>query len=193
MIHNKYLVNKSNTFLTGAKQTRYSSPVLSVKRSFRLKNTGLTPIWFAGFDVEGVPCEGYGFKVLNCEGFNLEPSGTKDIDIAFSPDFTLSRVARQLTLRTSINGGMSVQETGGIHTRGLVNYTLVATLPSHMLAVCGSILPRPGWESYLFYSINIFMCFALVVVLVSFECSFLDIYIYYLSVFVIIIVIECNS
>ena len=154
-------------FLSGAKQTRYSSPVLSVKRSFRLKNTGLTPIWFAGFDVEGVPCEGYGFKVLNCEGFNLEPSATKDIDIAFSPDFTLSRVSRQLTLRTSINGGMTVHETGGIHTRGLVNYTLVATLPSHMLAVCGSILPRPGWESYLFYSINIFMCFALVVVLVS--------------------------
>ena len=165
----------SDFFIAGAKQTRYSSPVLSVKRSFRLKNTGLTPIWFAGFDVEGVPCEGYGFKVLNCEGFNLEPSGTKDIDIAFSPDFTLSRVARQLTLRTSINGGMSVQEIGGIHTRGLVNYTLVATLPSHMLAVCGSILPRPGWESYLFYSINIFMCFALVVVLVSFECSFLNI------------------
>ena len=154
-------------YLPGAKQTRYSSPVLSVKRSFRLKNTGLTPIWFAGFEVEGVPCEGYGFKVLNCEGFNLEPSATKDIDIAFSPDFTLSRVSRQLTLRTSINGGMTSHETGGFQSRGLVNYTLVATLPSHMLAVCGSILPSPGWEGYLFYSINIFMCLALVVVLVS--------------------------
>ena len=117
--------------------------------------------------MEGMPCEGYGFKVLNCEGFNLEPSGTKDIDIAFSPDFTLSKVSRQLTLRTSINGGMAVHETSGVHPRGLVNYTLVATLPPHMLAVCGSILPRPGWESYLFYSINIFMCLALVVVLVS--------------------------
>ena len=85
LISNKYLDTNSDSFIAGAKQTRYASPVLSVKRSFRLKNTGLTPIWFAGFDVEGVPCEGYGFKVLNCEGFNLEPSGTKDIDIAFSP------------------------------------------------------------------------------------------------------------
>ena len=61
--------------------------MLSVKRSFRLKNTGLTPIWFAGFEVEGVPCEGYGFKVLNCEGFNLEPSATKDIDIATASSY----------------------------------------------------------------------------------------------------------
>ena len=172
-------------YITGARQTRYSSPVLSVKRSFRLKNTGLTPIWFGGFNVEGMPCEGYGFKVLNCESFNLEPSGVRDIDIAFSPDFTLSRVSRKLTLLTSIKGG-----GGGMNSNqpGLVNYTLVATLPPHMLAVCGSILPRPGWESYLFYSINIFMCIALVVVLVSVRCALsydasLKFYPLYLSLF----------
>ena len=55
-----------------------------------------------GFDIDGTPCEGYGFKVLDCEPFELPANDSRKINIAFTPDFTLSRVARTLTIRTSL-------------------------------------------------------------------------------------------
>jgi len=137
---------------------RYSSPVLSVKRSIKMKNTGATTLYIRGFEVEGIPCEGYGFKVLNCQGFDLPPSEVKEIDIAFSPDFTLTKVTRKLTILSNIN-------------KDMVNYTLVATLPAHMLGACGSVLPRPSWESWMYHIVNVFMAIVLVIVLVS---AFMD-------------------
>ena len=89
-----------------AEGRRYSSPMLSVKRSIKMKNTGTTTLYIQGFEVEGLPCEGYGFKVLNCQGFDLPPSDVREIDIAFSPDFTLTKVSRQLTILTNINKDM---------------------------------------------------------------------------------------
>ena len=38
-------------------------PLLTVRRSFKLKNAGLTPLYVNGFSVEDESCEGYGFKV----------------------------------------------------------------------------------------------------------------------------------
>ena len=74
---------------------------MTVKRLFKAKNTGLTPIYISGFEIEGQPCEGYGFKVLNCEPFTIEPSQSVDVDIAFTPDFTLSKVTRTWRLPKS--------------------------------------------------------------------------------------------
>ena len=104
------------TTIAGAK--RYSSPVLSVKRSIKMKNTGATTLYVRGFEVEGIPCEGYGFKVLNCQGFDLPPLEVKEIDIAFSPDFTLTKVTRKLTILSNINKDM-------VRKQDFVNLTFI--------------------------------------------------------------------
>lgn len=110
------------------KESRYSVPVLSVKRKFKLKNTGLTPVFVSGYEIEGQvkkitsltehekfsyltlknklfpqSCENHGFKVLNCDPVTLEPGEQIDVDIAFSPDFTLSKVSRILTIQTTLS------------------------------------------------------------------------------------------
>ena len=80
------------------------------------RNTGELPIDIFGFYISGVSCEGYGFKVLNCEPFKLNPNATKKIDIAFTPDFTLSRIERELLILTSLSRGddSDVDENGMI-------------------------------------------------------------------------------
>lgn len=59
------------------------------------------------FPVLGEYCEGYGFRILNCHPFTLQPNHTHSIDIAFSPDFTMSKVVRTLRLVDS-TGGVSL-------------------------------------------------------------------------------------
>ena len=196
-----------------AEGRRYSSPMLSVKRSIKMKNTGTTTLYIQGFEVEGLPCEGYGFKVLNCQGFDLPPSDVREIDIAFSPDFTLTKVSRQLTILTNINKDMVsallhytvpklyhcivgkknhpldlLEDLIYLNVVRIwikvpigcfkicfvffqVNYTLVATLPPHMLGACGAVLPRPTWETWMYHIVNVFMAVVLVIVLVS---AFMD-------------------
>ena len=104
LVFSENIPKACKTSFAGAR--RYSSPVLSVKRSIKMKNTGATTLYIRGFEVEGIPCEGYGFKVLNCQGFDLPPSEVKEIDIAFSPDFTLTKVTRKLTILSNINKNM---------------------------------------------------------------------------------------
>ena len=112
---------------------------------FQVKNIGQTSFYVKSFDIEGNLCEGYGFKVLNCEPFNLEPNDTHEVHIAFTPDFTLSKISRRLTMKTTVR-----------HLEAL-NYTLVASVPSHMLMPCSRMLPRPPWEIYMYWGLNIFM------------------------------------
>ena len=120
-------------------------PLYSVTRPFKVKNLGMTSFYVKGFYIEDFPCEGFGFRVINCEPFSLEPSETKDIYIAFTPDFTLSRISRKLSLKTTIK-----------HLESL-NYTLTASVPSHLLATCAATLPRPSWEPYLYWILNVAM------------------------------------
>ncbi|XP_063240082.1 transmembrane protein 131 [Bacillus rossius redtenbacheri] len=107
---------------------------LSVKRSFTARNHGELPVFVSGFSVSGLACEGYGFRVLNCGGFELPPNGTRRVEVAFTPDFTLARVQRSLQLATSL---------------GQVVFPLVATLPPSLLAPCSAALGRPAWEPLL--------------------------------------------
>ena len=94
--------------------------------------------------------------MLNCDGFGLAPDEQRDVDIAFTPDFTLSLLSRTLSVRSSLGGAAAT-----------LNYTIEASVPFHMLAVCSQALPRPAWEPYLFYSLNSFMLFVLVCVAVA--------------------------
>ena len=145
---------KGCTSPTNKDQTRKSDnqqPMFTVKRTFKAKNTGMTSFYVKGFEIEGYACEGYGFRVLNCEAFNLEPNETREIHIAFTPDFTLSRISRMMTMKTTLK-----------HLEA-VNYTLVATVPSQMLNTCSRVLPRPFWEVYLFWACNITMAIVVII------------------------------
>lgn len=65
----------------------------------------------------------------------------------FTPDFTLSRVIRQLKLVSA--GGSEF------------TFVLNASLPYHMLAVCTDVLPRPNWELELYIIVSLMMRSAL--------------------------------
>ncbi|GAB1597873.1 transmembrane protein 131-like isoform X1 [Argonauta hians] len=139
------------------KQGKNSLPHFTVKRMFTMRNTGELPFYVHGFSINSSPCEGYGFKVLDCAGFELLPNGSQKIDIAFTPDFTMSRIRRVLTISTSLGPP--------------VNFTLQATVPAYMLARCAAALPRPTWEIGLYYA---FICIIVVLTLCVFITAYLE-------------------
>ncbi|XP_071088410.1 transmembrane protein 131-like isoform X1 [Haliotis cracherodii] len=142
-----------NCDISEKKPSKSMVPHFTVRRTFTLRNTGELPFYVQGFSINGSPCEGYGFKILDCEGFEMPPNTSRKIDIAFTPDFTMSRIRRSLTVHTSLGPP--------------ANYTLQATVPPHLLSKCSAALPRPNWEPVLYYSIVCVMNFLLVCILVA--------------------------
>lgn len=130
-----------------------ASVLISSKRTFTAKNYGEVPFMISGMRVENDLCLGYGFKVINCEPFQLNPNESKKIEIAFSPDFTLSRVVRTLNFDTSIGTN--------------VNFTLVGTVASSALESCSSNIQRPPWESEFKRNVLVVLWIALVLVLAA--------------------------
>uniref|UniRef100_A0A182PMP0 TMEM131_like domain-containing protein n=1 Tax=Anopheles epiroticus TaxID=199890 RepID=A0A182PMP0_9DIPT len=116
-----------------AKQEEF---VVETRRTFTARNYGEVPIHISGIRIEDAPCEGFGFKVLDCAPFELAPNASRKIEIAFAPDFTLSRVTRVLHFDTNINNFP-------------VNFTLLGTVPMQRLEVCNWSLPRPWFEYWL--------------------------------------------
>ncbi|XP_017120304.1 transmembrane protein 131 homolog [Drosophila elegans] len=104
-------------------------------RSFTARNSGVIPMRIEGFLIGSLPCEDFGFKVMDCEGFDLAENETRKVEIAFSTDFTASRVKRSLTLLTNLTYDIS--------------YQLLAQMPAESVELCASRLVRPGWESSL--------------------------------------------
>ncbi|KAF4016051.1 hypothetical protein G4228_007527 [Cervus hanglu yarkandensis] len=119
---------------------RLREPNFTLKRTFKVENTGQLPIHIETIEVSGYSCEGYGFKVINCQEFALSANASKDIVILFTPDFTASRVIRELKFITA-SGSEFV-------------FVLNASLPYHMLATCAEALPRPNWELALYIIIS---------------------------------------
>ena len=64
------------------KQSKSASPNFTMKRTFTARNPGQLPFYVHGFSINDAPCEGYGFRVLECEGFELLPNSSQKIDIA---------------------------------------------------------------------------------------------------------------
>lgn len=124
-------------------KTKSKEPNLTLRRTFRVENTGLLPIHIRSAQINGQACGGYGFKVLNCQEFALKPNSSKDLVILFTPDFTSSRVIRELKLVTA--GGSEFV------------FVLNASLPYHMLAACSESLPRPSWELQLYVIVSLIM------------------------------------
>uniref|UniRef100_A0A3B3VP55 Transmembrane protein 131 n=1 Tax=Poecilia latipinna TaxID=48699 RepID=A0A3B3VP55_9TELE len=133
--------------------TEIKEPNFTLKRTFRVENTGLLPITIKSAEINGQTCEGYGFKVLNCQEFALKPNASKDIVILFTPDFTSSRVIRELKLVTQ--GGSEFV------------FVLNASLPYHMLAACAETLPRPSWELELYIIVSVVMSSMFLLVIVT--------------------------
>ncbi|KAG5276018.1 hypothetical protein AALO_G00127020 [Alosa alosa] len=126
-------------------------PNFTLRRTFRLENLGQLPLHIRSLSISGQACEGYGFKILNCQEFVLKPNSSKDLIIMFTPDFTSSRVTRELKL-VSAGGSEFI-------------FVLNATLPYHMLAVCTDVLPRPNWELELYIIVSLMMSFMFLVVI----------------------------
>ncbi|XP_016084899.1 transmembrane protein 131-like [Sinocyclocheilus grahami] len=133
----------TEALLKDCSEAKAKEPNFTLRRTFRLENTGLLPIHIRSMEISGSACEGYGFKVLNCEEFALKPNTSKDLVILFTPDFTSSRVIRELKLVTA----------GG----SVFAFVLNASLPYHMLAVCAETLPRPNWELELYIIVSLIM------------------------------------
>ncbi|XP_075733789.1 transmembrane protein 131 isoform X3 [Rhipicephalus microplus] len=120
----------------GTRIGRLSQPNFTVRRGFTARNTGQLPVFVRGFYISGKPCQGYGFRVLDCHGFELKPNATRRIDIAFTPDFMLSLVEHTLELQTSLG-------------RDRVAYKMSATVPRQYLGLCQASMPRPRWEPFM--------------------------------------------
>ncbi|KAK7021786.1 hypothetical protein SK128_004918, partial [Halocaridina rubra] len=146
----KHLKDCDNT-----RSSKYYQPNFTVKRTFTARNTGELPVQVWGFNINDLPCEGYGFKVLNCEGFELAPNASHKVDIAFTPDFTLSKVQQRLVIQTNLglvdNSDDMQQRIWKTDEPGKVEYSLVATIPTHLLGQCGCAVPRPSWEPLIYY------------------------------------------
>ncbi|XP_005995907.1 transmembrane protein 131 isoform X2 [Latimeria chalumnae] len=119
---------------------KVKEPNFTLKRTFKVENTGQLAVYVKSLEISGYVCEGYGFKVVNCQEFALKPNASKDIVIMFTPDFTASRIIRELQLVTA--GGSEFV------------FVLNASLPYHMLATCAEALPRPSWELGLYVIIS---------------------------------------
>ncbi|KAM5143547.1 LOW QUALITY PROTEIN: transmembrane protein 131-like [Callospermophilus lateralis] len=115
-------------------------PNFTLKRTFKVENTGQLQVHVETIEISGYSCEGYGFKVVNCQEFALSANASKDIIILFTPDFTASRVIRELKFVTT-SGSEFV-------------FVLNVSLPYHMLATCAEALPRPNWELALYIIIS---------------------------------------
>lgn len=115
------------------KHLRDCPRLVTAKRTFTAKNSGEVPIFMRELRIEDLPCEGYGYRILECEPFELPPNGSRKIEIAFTPDFTLAIVKKTLYLETSLNYS--------------VNYTLHSQIAPLSLSTCSKALARPEWES----------------------------------------------
>lgn len=147
----QFEINEKHVKLCEKKTT--ANVLVSSKRTFTAKNYGEVPLSIYGMRIENDLCVGYGFKVLNCDPFTLQPNESKKIEIGFSPDFTLSRVVRTLNFDTSIGSN--------------VNFTLIGTVATPALDICGKNIQRPSWESDFKSKVMIVLCIALVLVLIS--------------------------
>ncbi|XP_076294204.1 transmembrane protein 131 [Lasioglossum baleicum] len=143
---------------------RNPAPNITVKRSFMARNTGELPIEVYDFFINGLRCEGYGFRVLNCMPFSLAPNATKKIEIAFTPDFTLSRIERKLVIATSLGSDSDIEN-------GMVTLNLLATLPPQSLEDCSAALTRPSWECGLQWAA---MCLSSILLICILSISFLE-------------------
>ncbi|XP_057583250.1 transmembrane protein 131-like isoform X2 [Hippopotamus amphibius kiboko] len=130
-----------STLMDCRRQLKDSKQILSITKNFKVENIGPLPITVTSLKINGYNCQGYGFEVLDCHQFSLDPNTSRDISIVFTPDFTSSWVIRELTLVTAAD----------LEFR----FTLNVTLPHHLLPLCADVVPGPSWEES-FWRLTVF-------------------------------------
>ncbi|VDK76129.1 unnamed protein product, partial [Onchocerca ochengi] len=131
---------------------------LTVKRSFTVMNTGEVVFTVVNMSINNVPCENRGFRILNCHPFQLKPNETHILDVAYTPDFLMSWNEAALQFYMHMNG------TSWLFPMG-------ASIPRHMLAKCHIALPRPPFESFMYYSCISALIFCLICIV---ACAYLE-------------------
>ncbi|XP_017659014.1 transmembrane protein 131-like isoform X2 [Nannospalax galili] len=130
-----------STLMDCRRQLKDKKQILSITKNFKVENIGPLPITVASLKINGYNCQGYGFEVLDCHQFSLNPNKSHDISIVFTPDFTSSWVIRELTLVTAADLEF--------------HFTLNVTLPHHLLPLCAEVVPGPSWEES-FWRLTVF-------------------------------------
>ncbi|MBV99516.1 transmembrane domain-containing protein, partial [Eschrichtius robustus] len=145
-----------STLMGCRRQLKDSKQILSITKNFKVENIGPLPITVTSLKINGYNCQGYGFEVLDCQQFSLDPNTSRDISIVFTPDFTSSWVIRELTLVTAAD----------LEFR----FTLNVTLPHHLLPLCADVVPGPSWEESFWRLTVFFVSLSLLgVILIAFQ------------------------
>ncbi|XP_015339846.2 transmembrane protein 131-like [Marmota marmota marmota] len=145
-----------STLMDCRRQLKDSKQILSITKNFKVENIGPLPITVSSLKISGYNCQGYGFEVLDCHQFSLNPNTSRDISIVFTPDFTSSWVIRELTLVTAADLEF--------------HFTLNVTLPHHLLPLCADVVPGPSWEESFWRLTVFFVSLSLLgVILIAFQ------------------------
>ncbi|XP_060234479.1 transmembrane protein 131-like isoform X3 [Meriones unguiculatus] len=145
-----------STLMDCRRQLKDSKQILSITKTFKVENIGPLPISVTSLKINGYNCQGYGFEVLDCHPFSLNPNTSRDISIVFTPDFTSSWVIRELTLVSAADLEF--------------HFTLNVTLPHHMLPLCAEVVPGPSWEESFWRLTVFFVSLSLLgVILIAFQ------------------------
>nr|XP_044986988.1 transmembrane protein 131-like isoform X2 [Jaculus jaculus] len=145
-----------STLMDCRRQLKDSKQILSITKNFKVENIGPLPITVSSLKINGYNCQGYGFEVLDCHQFSLNPNTSRDISIVFTPDFTSSWVIRELTLVTAAD----------LEFRFILN----VTLPHHLLPLCADVVPGPSWEESFWRLTVFFVSLSLLgVILIAFQ------------------------
>lgn len=123
---------------------------LVIKEKFKATNVGRMGMQIRNFFIDGTPCEGFGFHLTRCEPLFLQPNQSFDIEIVYSPDFTTSMVSHELTILVDDDTHLGGQK-----------FKLVASIPQKYLRACLQMLPRPVWESFIYYLLVMMALFVL--------------------------------
>lgn len=86
------------------------------------------------------------------------------LSISFQPDYTLAEIAETLTLNTNI---------------GQMTFPIIVRIPQRVLAACYRIIPRPVWESRVYWlclcAVSIILLFILAVAVYEAQRLFNDV------------------
>ncbi|KAI6654223.1 hypothetical protein LOD99_622 [Oopsacas minuta] len=130
--------NMTEDNLIECTSTNQISPsALSLTHKFIARNQGQLPIHIESLSINGYPCQGYGFSIRQCKAFTLKPNTSVEIDITFTPDFTLYYIHRDLILMTR-------------HGQKLI-FKLYAVIAADYLPLCSRVTMKASWEPYLPY------------------------------------------
>ncbi|KAK7811274.1 hypothetical protein U0070_027236 [Myodes glareolus] len=145
-----------STLMDCRRQPKDSKQLLSITKNFKVENIGPLPVTVTSLKINGYNCQGYGFQVLDCRPFSLNPNTSRDLSIVFTPDFTSSWVIRELMLVTAADLEF--------------HFTLNVTLPHHMLPLCAEVVPGPSWEESFWRLTVFFVSLSLLgVILIAFQ------------------------